>query len=352
MHTLLFVGGGSIGHIAPALAVWEELRDRSSNLQAHFVCSMRAEDQKFLRNAHVPFTAIKAPRIGLSLPLDFVHAMLQAKALLNNVKPAVIFSKGGSVSVPVCLAAHWMGIPIVLHESDAVMGYANRIVARWARHICLGFPPNHQHHTLHSSLLTFHFTGNPIRPEVTRGTRTEGLRITGLTGERPTLLIMGGTQGAKIINETIEKLLPKLLQHCDIVHLTGTGKELHVKQDGYWAHPFVTSELPHLYAIADIAISRAGAESIAELAANAIPTILVPLRGVGHDHQQYNAEVVAKKGGCIILQQRTLSSTILPTIERLFCTPNEQKTLGRQLHALHAADAAKRIANILLEMLA
>jgi len=346
MSTVLFVGGGSIGHIAPAIAVLEALRERDRSSQAHFVCSERKEDQKFLKNTDVPFTTLKAPKIGPSLLWTFPSAMRQAKALLDEIKPRVIFSKGGYVSVPICLAAHQRRIPIVLHESDAVMGRANRLVSRWAKHICLGLPLSTD------SLSTFHSTGNPIRAEIAHGNRAEGLKLTGLDGKRPILLVTGGSQGAQTINQIIAELLPEILKLCDVVHLTGKGKELNIKQNGYWSRPFVTDELPHLYALADIAVSRAGAGSIAELAANSIPTILVPLRGVGHDHQQLNAELIEKEHGCVLIQQKLLSQKLVPKIEQLISNKEGLRSLGKQLNKFHKKDAAANIAKILQEELA
>jgi len=349
MPTVLFVGGGSIGHIAPALAVWHALREQNHNVQAHFVCTARKEDQQFLRNTDIPFTAFETPRVGLSLLWTFHRAMTQAKELLDQIKPDVIFSKGSNVSIPVCLAAHRRGIPIILHESDAVMGRANRIVARWAKHICTGFPIAA---TMNYEPSTINHTGNPIRPGASQGNRAEGRRLTGLSSERPVLLVMGGSQGSLAINQIVATLLPTLLKSCDVIHLTGKGKELKIKADGYWSHSFVTEELPHIYALADIAVSRAGANSIAELAANAIPTILVPLRGVGHDHQQHNAVFVEREQGCVLLQQKTLRNTLIPTVEQLIDDGEMRESLGRQLHRLHKTNAAECIAKILQQELA
>ncbi len=336
---LLCVGGGSVGHIAPAVAVWDALHEIAPKSEVHFVCSPRPDDAKFLQAKKLPHSILNAPRLSPLLLLKMMQSVKEAKHILKKQKPDIIFSKGGYVSIPVCFAARQMKIPIVLHESDSVSGYANRIVANWAACICSGFPGKHI------------FTGNPVRKAVTEGSKKEGLRISGLTGDKPILLVMGGSQGAEAINTAITEALDDLLLRCNIIHITGRAKRTKESTTGYFALEFAHDELQHFYACADIALSRAGAGSIAELAANSVPTILVPLRGVGHDHQYKNALVAAKNGGCIRVEQERLSTELIPVIHNLLTDNQKQKEMKEEIQSLSHPDAALQIAKILVQTL-
>ncbi|MCF7845011.1 MAG: UDP-N-acetylglucosamine--N-acetylmuramyl-(pentapeptide) pyrophosphoryl-undecaprenol N-acetylglucosamine transferase [Kiritimatiellales bacterium] len=344
MNTILFAGGGSIGHIAPSVAVADAIKEMQPEVGIHFACSKRKEDADFLSKENFKFTQIDAPRLSLLFPWKFFLAYKKSSALIKNLKPQVVFSKGGYVSVPICLAAHRKHIPIILHESDAVSGNANKLVSRWANHTCFGFPIKTLQAT--SYKLQASHTGNPIRKEVTRGSKEQGLKITGLTGQKPILLVMGGSQGAQAINEAVKKNLDELLKLCEIIHLTGEGKISTKNKNGYWVREFAYDELPHLYAIATLALSRAGAGSIAELSANNIPTILVPLEGVAHDHQLKNAEAVSQSENFVLLKQEYLNSDLIDNISKLL-TRNALRVTRNV-----PPDAARQIAKIVLEHLA
>jgi len=324
--------------------VWQEFLGAHPRAQAHFVCSEREDDSEFLRKEHLDWTAVRAPKLSWNFLWKFFLAYRDAAQLIEQEKPDILLSKGGYVSVPVCLAAHWRQIPIILHESDVVSGNANRFTARWATAVCMGFQPERDggKHV---------YTGNPVRADATSGSREEGLRITGFSGTRPILLVMGGSQGAESLNRAVLQLLCEMQKSVDVIHITGRGKEGANTQAGYWSRPFVREELKHLYAIADVALSRAGASSIGELAANGIPGILVPLRGVGHDHQQKNAEYAANKGGCILLQQSALQENLLPLLERVAQDEGERLGLSERIRRLHQPDAAERICRVLEETL-
>ncbi|MBU0766268.1 UDP-N-acetylglucosamine--N-acetylmuramyl-(pentapeptide) pyrophosphoryl-undecaprenol N-acetylglucosamine transferase [Patescibacteria group bacterium] len=343
MVTILFVGGGSIGHIAPSVAVADSLKKLRPDANIHFVCSNRKEDAEFLKTENFDYTQIDAPRLSLTFPWKFFRAYKKASALLKKLNPQVIFSKGGYVSVPVCLAAHNRKIPIILHESDAVSGYANKLVARWAEVVCFGFEKKPKTQNPKPKTL---FTGNPIRNEVTQGNKEEGYQITGFTGDKPILIVMGGSQGAQTLNKTVTTNLDELLKLCDIIHLTGGGKLSTENKEGYWAKEFAYEELPHLYAIATLALSRAGAGSIAELAANNIPTILVPLEGAAHNHQLKNAEVISRSEGFTLLRQKELDTKLVDNILHLLIRNALRVT------RYVAPDAARQVAKIILERLA
>jgi UDP-N-acetylglucosamine--N-acetylmuramyl-(pentapeptide) pyrophosphoryl-undecaprenol N-acetylglucosamine transferase len=342
---ILFVGGGSVGHIAPAVAVWEEYKKLNPDSQAHFVCSPRPNDAQFLQDNHLDFSVLNAPRMSVLFPFKFLKTVREAQQILETQKPDIIFSKGSYVSLPLCFAAKKKQIPIVLHESDSVSGHANKMVAKWADYICTGFPTtDNRQSTLH--------TGNPLRSGVTKGSKEDGLRIAGFDGTKPVLLVSGGSQGAQSINEVIINQLDDLLLRCDVIHITGRGKAdtRHPTTDHYYQIEFANEELAHFYACTDLALCRAGAGSIAELAANGIPSILVPLRGVGHDHQYANAKIAAEHG-CIHLEQSDLSKKLLTTVHALIADTQNREKMGEEIRSLHKSDAALQIAKIIAHTL-
>lgn len=344
MPTVLFAGGGSIGHIAPAVSVARALQKKDPSVQVHFVCSTRGEDTRFLKDEKFSFDAIDAPRISLMYPFKLLRARKHVRKILNEVQPDVIFSKGGYVSIPVCLEAKKKNIPIVLHESDAVSGRANRLVSRWAEAVCLGFPKDKT-----SPKETV--TGNPVRSEVIEGTKEEGQRITGFK-DRPVLLVTGGSQGSEILNDAVTNHLKELTEMCDIIHLTGRGKRDVADRPHYFSREFVHEELPHFYAMSDLALSRAGANNINDLAANGVPTILVPLRHVGHDHQYQNALIAEQGGGVTLLDQERLDSELLSIVELHLKDGAKREEMSRKIRELHYSDAPGQISEIIHRFLA
>ncbi len=335
---ILFVGGLSAGHLSPLLAVHEEVM-RHAPADCLFACSKKESDAAFLRKNAVDFVQITHPTRSLSAPLQFVKGLSEAKGIISDFEPDVIFSKGGAVSLPLCLAAWMRRVPIVLHESDSVMGMSNRLISRMAT-VCSGFG-------LPGTLKT----GNPIRHMVTQGKKEEGLKITGFDGSRPVLLVMGGSQGAQALNEAVTKNLDALLEECDVIHLTGEGKGSDLQKKGYFALPFAHLELPHLYACTTMALSRSGAGSMSELAAWNIPTIFVPIEGLAQNHQVRNAEEAAKKSACVILPQAKLMSDLVATVHGLAQDKAKQSKLGTALHSMLVPDAARLVSEVLFKVI-
>ena len=219
------------------------------------------------------------------------------------------------------------------------MGMSNRLISRMAT-VCSGFGlPN----TIH--------TGNPIRAMVTVGVKEEGLQISGLGGTRPILLVMGGSQGAQAINDVVVSALEELLQICDVIHLTGEGKGSPIHKPGYFALPFAHQELPHLYACSDMALSRAGAGSMSELAAWSIPTVFIPIEGLAQNHQVRNAEEAAKQSACIVLPQNKLKSDLVATVRGLAQDKAKQSQLGTALHSMLVPHAARLVSDVLFKVI-
>jgi UDP-N-acetylglucosamine--N-acetylmuramyl-(pentapeptide) pyrophosphoryl-undecaprenol N-acetylglucosamine transferase len=343
---VILSGGQSAGHLAPLVSVWREVQAMEKNSEALCICSTKSDDAEFLKKEDVAFAQIPVPRASLTFPFTFLRAYRKARSQLKKFKPDVIFSKGGAVSVPTCLAAYAMEIPIVLHESDAVSGRANRFVSKFAQITCRGFPT-----PLSPTPDSLHpFTGNPTRPGIANGSKAEGYKITGFTGKRPVLLVFGGSQGAKALNEALHSMLTHITEHYDVIHLTGKGKGEHMVEEHHWATPFAYEELPHLYAITDVAMSRAGAGSISELAMNGIATILVPLEGLAQNHQVENAKVIASLGAGIHLPQESLGTKLVPLLQDLAEDHTKRTLLGEGLRKIAAPNAARLLAEILFKV--
>lgn len=345
------MSGGSGGHLAPLVAVERALRTLVPAVETRIICSDHPRDLSFLKGEGYEPITLPRLRRSLALPYTFWRAWRRAQEILSQERPDAIFSKGGAVSVPLCLAAARLSIPIVLHESDAVMGWGNRIVARFAQTICLGLPL----HTTHGTRRTTHsiLTGNPVRPGITEGSRSEGLKLTGLSGHKPILLIMGGSQGAQAINAAIVTHIDALLACCDIIHLTGEGKSTAIARAGYWQAPFVALAVHrHLYAASDCAVSRAGASSIAELSANGIPTILVPIEGLAGNHQVENAITAQENAGCILLLQSNLNRSLVSEVQKICSDAAARAKISKTMTSFAAPDAARQIAEIIVACVA
>lgn len=329
MPMILFACCGSIGHIAPCVAVWRAVHALKPGTEAHVVCSTRPAEGEFLCKEGVLFTALGEPCVRLwTLP----WALLRAWSILARVRPDVIFTKGGGVTIPIAIAGRVRGIPIVVHESDAVPGRATTFIARFATASIDGFK-----------------NGNPLRPGIDRGSREKGLAMTGLSGARPVLLVTGGSQGAQVLNDAVTNSIDELLRFVDVIHITGVGKRgVDGVKAGYWKSAFVHEDLCHLYAAADIALSRAGSGNIGELAANGIPSILVPLEGLAQNHQVANAMAAAESGGCIHLAQSSLESELIPIVRHLAESRETRETMRRGIRSLHKPDADVAVAKILL----
>jgi UDP-N-acetylglucosamine--N-acetylmuramyl-(pentapeptide) pyrophosphoryl-undecaprenol N-acetylglucosamine transferase len=334
MTRILLVGGTSAGHLAPMVAVAEALEHIEPGVTLSFACSDKPSDAAFLKLEGRTAHALPLPRRNAAFPLTFLRAFARSFAILGSERPDVVFSKGSAVSVPLCYAARVRGIPVVLHESDAVMGRANRIISSIAKKTLLAKD-----------------VGNPVRTRITSGKKEEGLRIAGFDGKKPVLLVMGGSQGAKAINEAIAANLDRILETCDVIHLTGTGKTVAKNKPGYHATEFGSDVLPHFYAATDLAVSRAGAGSIAELAACGIPAILVPIKGLAGDHQVMNAEDAEKTGAAIALPQEKIGD--LPsTIASLLQDSVRMQTMRDRCRYAARPEASRLIAETVLRSVA
>lgn len=227
------------------------------------------------------------------IPIGIFHAFL----ILRKFRPAVVFSKGGFVSVPVVIAAYWQHIPVIVHESDVRPGLANRVCAKYADKICVSFEETKKYLKKYARKIVF--TGNPIRKSVLDGVIERGYKFTGLDKYRPVVLVMGGSQGAEQINKLVRDGLDELLKKFQVVHICGRGNlDIGLHKRGYAQYEFLDEQMKDVYAISELVISRGGANSLAEIAALKKKALIIPLGTMASRGDQIeNAEIFARKLG-------------------------------------------------------
>lgn len=334
----------------PNLAIATELKsqlltnrsqivNKSSNVKLLYIGSRGKLDRELVESAGLQFKSIFTGKLRRYFswrnfidPFFVIIGFFQSLWLLIRFWPHVVFSKGGFVSVPVVLAAFILRRPIILHESDSVMGLANRIVAKLADKICVSFPLCNDQ---------FIFTGNPIRTEIKDGDPKKGYELTGFSKEKPIVLIWGGSQGAQKINDMIVKDFDELKKVFQIIHITGKGKRTEIQDESYAQYEYIGDELKHIYTITDVVVGRAGANSLYELAFMKKPSILIPLK---NQDQINNAAYFEKKGASIILGDKNLHDTL----NALWKDPGKIKDMKKSLEEVAKPDAAKEIAEIII----
>ena len=310
---IIFTGGGTAGHVTPNIALIEPLLKEGWDV--HYIGSSSGIEKELIaRLEGVTYHEISTGKLRRYFswqnfidPFRVIKGYAQARRLIRALQPDVIFSKGGFVSVPVVLGAG--KVPVVAHESDFSPGLSNRIASRFTDRICVSFEDSLSYMPQGKAI----FTGTPIRPALYAGSRERALEFTGLSGEKPVLLVMGGSLGAQKLNELLRAALPVLNETFDVIHLCGRGKnDCGCATCGYTQYEYIDKELPDLFALSDIVLSRAGANSVFELLALNKPSVLVPLTSAStRGDQLLNAEYFEKKGYALVINQNTATTQTL-----------------------------------------
>ena len=315
MKKIVMTGGGTAGHVTPNLALAPLLQ--KNGYEIYYIGSYTGIEKKLVENAGITYYGISSGKLrryhdwkNFTDPFRVIKGFAEANQLLKHIKPDVVFSKGGFVSVPVVMAAARQHIPSIIHESDMTPGLANKLAIPFATKVCCNFPETLNYLPDGKAV----HTGSPIREELFSGNRERGFEFTGFDSSKPVILIMGGSIGSKFINNAVWESLDTLLESFQIVHLVGKGninKDLSGKT-GYQQYEFVNEQLNDVFAITDLMISRAGANSISEILALKIPNILIPLSAAASRGDQIlNAESYEKQGFSTVLQEETLTSELL-----------------------------------------
>ena len=315
MKRIVLTGGGTAGHVTPNIALLPKLKELGYDV--HYIGSYNGIEKTLIEDCQIPYYGISSGKLrryfdlkNFSDPFKVLKGFSEAAKLLKNLKPDVVFSKGGFVSVPVVLAAKQQRIPVVIHESDMTPGLANKLSIPAASKVCCNFPETLDHLPKGKAVLS----GSPIREELLTGSREKALQFTGLTGTKPVLLIIGGSLGSVVVNEAVRGILPKLLKKFEIIHLCGKGKldQTLTAMNGYVQYEYISDELKDLFALCDIVISRAGANSICEFLALRKPALLVPLSAAASRGDQIlNANSFKKQGYAAVLEEEALNGDSL-----------------------------------------
>jgi len=366
---LLIAGGGTGGHVLPAVAVIEELRRRGDAFEGLWVGGDKGVEREISRANDIPFVAIQSGKLrryvsiqtitdAMRLPVGLVQAWRHVRAFA----PDTIYSTGGAVSIPTVVAGARRA-PILTHEQTAQIGLANRIASRFARTFAVGFEETAKlARQRHDNVVV---TGNPVRASLTSGSRERGLSHTGFTPELPVVYITGGALGASPLNKRIETVLEQLLEHTQIIHQVGPAtanpdlarlarkrSELsEALKSRYMVVDFVREELPDIYGIVDLVVARAGAGTVSELGFMGLPSVLVPLAGTWGDEQRKNARILGDIGAAVVIEQTEATpERLLIEIVALVGDRVRLDEMSIAARATSRPDAASRLVDELLKL--
>ena len=323
MKKIVLTGGGTAGHVTPNIALIPKLREHGYEIS--YIGSYEGMERKLIEDYDIPYYGIATGKFrryfdlkNFTDPFRVLKGVFEAKKYLKQISPDIIFSKGGFVAVPVVRAAKSLNIPVITHESDMTPGLANRLCLPAATVICCNFPETMKTLPAEKAVLT----GTPIREELKSGSREAGLAFTGFSGKKPIIMVTGGSLGAVAVNNAVRDALPELLTRYDIVHLCGRGKldERLVGTDGYIQYEYIKEELPDLFAMADLIISRAGANAICEIATLNKPNLLIPLPSkASRGDQILNAHSFESQGFSMVIDEENLTTkTLIDGVDELY----------------------------------
>ena len=345
---LLLAGGGTGGHLFPAVALAEQLLAEESNAEVLFVGTKLGIEAKILPELGLPLATVdikgfsgKGILAKVEVMLKLVKSIKQGLSILKQFAPDIVIGVGGYASAPMVMAAKLKGVPVVLHEQNAIPGLTNRMLARWAARVCVSFDETVD--AFHSA--NIELTGNPLRGALEHCPENEN--------DTPLLLIFGGSRGARAINETMCDALSSLNEwqgRLEIIHQTGEEDHAMVQQkysEAGWRTATITpfiNDMAAAYQAAHLVVCRAGATTVAELTACGRPAVLIPYPYAAGDHQSANARALAVKGAALMLDQKDVDGKKLAAIiNGLLNCPDELKSMARIARSLGRKGAASRI---------
>ncbi|MBQ8559798.1 MAG: undecaprenyldiphospho-muramoylpentapeptide beta-N-acetylglucosaminyltransferase [Tyzzerella sp.] len=315
MKRIILTGGGTAGHVTPNIALLPRLKELGYDI--HYIGSYTGIEKELIEQFGIPYHGISSGKLrryfsvqNFTDPFRVLKGFGEANKLIKSLKPDVIFSKGGFVSVPVVMAGKKCHVPTIIHESDMTPGLANKLSIPSATKVCCNFPETLEHLPKEKAVLT----GSPIRQELLSGSKEAALAFCGLTPDKPVILIVGGSLGSVAVNNAVRAILPELLKEFQVIHLCGKGKtdESLKNLKGYVQFEYIKQELKDLFALCDIVISRAGANAICELLALHKPNLLIPLSAnASRGDQILNARSFERQGFSVVLEEEELNNQVL-----------------------------------------
>ena len=348
---IVLTGGGTAGHVTPHLAILPILL--SKGYEVHYIGTENGIEHQMMSKENVVYHAVKSGKLrryfswqNFTDPFRVIYGAFQSAHQIGKIKPDVCFSKGGFVSVPVVIGAWVHHVPVLCHESDLTPGLANKICSKFAKKIATTFPECAE--ALGKKAV---MTGTPLRPELFAGTREKGLALAGFTGEKPVLMMTGGSLGAQSVNKVLREALDELCKDYDVLHLCGKGNldESLKGKPGYVQFEFLSAEMPDAFACADAVLSRAGSNSLCELQALKKPMLLVPYpKGASRGDQILNAESFKSRGLAHFIAQENLNKdSLIKAVHELM---DSRETLIQALENAPAANATDKIIEMIEEI--
>lgn len=353
MKHIVLTGGGTAGHVTPNIALMPRLTELGYRIS--YIGSVDGMERKLIEELEIPYYGIASGKLrryfdwkNFSDPFRVCKGYGQARRLLKELRPDLVFSKGGFVTVPVVIAAKHRHIPAVIHESDMTPGLANKLAIPSAVKVCCNFPETVKNLPKEKAVLT----GSPIRQELLDGDAERARKFCGLDSDRPVIMIIGGSLGAASVNEDIRKILPDLLPDFQVIHLCGAGK-LDPSLEGtkgYVQYEYIKKELADLFALADLVISRAGANAICEILALQKPNLLIPLSAkASRGDQILNARSFERQGFSMVLEEEEITEkTLLSAIRDLYC---HKDSYAEAMKKNNSIDSITRITDLFEELI-
>ncbi|MBQ4069420.1 MAG: undecaprenyldiphospho-muramoylpentapeptide beta-N-acetylglucosaminyltransferase [Lachnospiraceae bacterium] len=348
---ILLTGGGTAGHVTPNIALLPGLK--KLGYEVHYMGSYDGIEKKLIEELGIPYTGISSGKLRRYLsaknftdPFRVLKGFKEAKKFIKEYKPDVVFSKGGFVSVPVVFAAKRYKIPVIIHESDMTPGLANKLAIPKAVKVCHNFPETAEYLPKGKSV----YTGSPIRAELLSGNKLLGLDMCKFNTTKPVIMVIGGSLGAASVNNAVRKALPILLERFQVVHLCGKGKvdESLNNIKGYIQFEYIKAELKNLFAMADIIISRAGANAICEILALKKPSILIPLSAkASRGDQILNAASFSNQGFSEVIEEDNITTDLLvSTVNKVY---DERATYLEAINNAPSGNAVEKILELIEE---
>lgn len=348
MKKIVLTGGGTAGHVTPNIALLPGLKELGYDI--HYIGSYEGIESKLIADFDIPYYGISTGKFRRYLdpknftdPFRVAKGYQESKRYLKEIKPDIVFSKGGYVAVPVVRAAASLHIPCIIHESDMTPGLANKLCISVADKICCNFPETLQCVPTEKAVLT----GSPIREELVKGNKIAALDLCGFSANKPVILVIGGSLGAANVNKIVRDALPLLLNDFQVVHICGKDKidNMLLTTEGYKQFEYVKNELKDIFAMADVVISRAGANAICELLALQKPNVLIPLVAGSRGDQILNAKSFESQGFSKVLMEDDITNQLLlDTVLELYF--NKSTYIEAMSHS-HQKNAIKTIIDLI-----
>ena len=352
MKRIILTGGGTAGHVTPNIALLPKLQEMGFDI--HYIGSYNGIEKELIEPFGIPYHGISSGKLrryfslqNFTDPFRVLKGMGEARKLIRDLKPDVIFSKGGFVSVPVVLAGKKCKVPVIIHESDMTPGLANKIAIPSATKVCCNFPETLEYLPKEKAVLS----GSPIRQELLSGNKIAAMDLCGFSADKPIILVIGGSLGSVAVNNAVRAALPELLKSFQVVHLCGKGKvdESLNNTTGYRQFEYIKEELRDIFAMTDIVISRAGANAICELLALRKPNLLIPLSAnASRGDQILNARSFERQGFSLVLEEEEVTKdTLLEAVQNLY---DNRNTFIDAMRNSGQQDSINTILNLVCEL--